>query len=423
MGWLSSLRGSGAWYLTTLAVGVVLERYANYLWYEQPVLKGQAPNILVAFGYFTVALGLWLVLERRKRATGWLLAFLVAMGVAWLAHWLLYRYHGDGMNYTALLYVPVLAMLLFKPPRASETRTAILGFAWAVSGVLILTRVLEMAGALAIKQQAEYVIEFDTGNYFLPLNDLLGIEGRWPGPFGHNGDTAMMGALIIVIAFAYWTKASWFFLFVGGFSLLLTNGRASLGAMAAGLVILAMFTDRGFFGRLSRSWRMGLGGALLALGALAMYLRPAGLTGRSAIWPAFLELWQTSPLLGVGGSGISVSGGLTQEFGHAHSLYIDELARYGVVGFVVQFTALAIGLVIAVRAAGKGRPGPLAILVAYLVTGVTEPRNSWISPTATGFLVILVVVAAAAELRDSRPPTPPPDPAPDLDHAVAGGTR
>jgi O-antigen ligase len=140
------------------------------------------------------------------------------------------------------------------------------------------------------------------------------------------------------------------------------------------------------------------GSALLLMGAVVMYAGKAGLTGRERIWPAFFELWQTSPLVGVGGSGISVSGGVTQEFGHAHSLYLDELARHGLIAFIVLFSALGLGLVIAARAAGRGAPGPLAVLVAYFVTGVTEPRNDWIEPSATGFLVILMVITAAAEL-------------------------
>jgi O-antigen ligase len=399
VGVAASIRTSGSWYLTALAVGVVLERFANYLWYEDPVLKGQAANILVAFAYFAVAGALWLALDGRHPARGLLLVFLVAMATAWLVHLCLYRLHGDAFNYTSVLYVPILLFLAIKPPTSQEARTAAIGFAWAVAAVLISTRALEMLGVLAIKPQSEGVIEFDTERYFLPLNDFLGIDGRWPGPFGHNGDTAMMGALLVVLAFAFWSRASWVFIVVGGLTLLLTNGRASMGAVAAGLIVMAMFVTQGPLARLSRTWRVSLGAIALGIGALGMYLRPAGLTGRNNIWPAFLELWQTSPLLGVGGSGIAVSGGLTQEFGHAHSLYIDELARYGLVGFVVQFGALAVGVVIACWAAGRGRPGPLGVLVAYLVTAVTEPRNSWITPSATGFLVILMVVAAAAELR------------------------
>jgi O-antigen ligase len=106
--------------------------------------------------------------------------------------------------------------------------------------------------------------------------------------------------------------------------------------------------------------------------------------------------------VGIGSSGISVSGGITQQYGHAHNMYIDELARNGLIGFVTQYGAIAVGFVIAFLAAKRGLAGPLAIMTAYLVTGVTEPRNGWMSPSVTGMLVILVVVTAGAAL--SRDP-------------------
>lgn len=388
-------------------MGSVLERLANYLWYEQPLSFGQAPSVIVPFVSFAIALGFWGRLNKRPLASRWLLAFLGAMGIAWLSHLFLYRYHGDAFNYTALIYLPILIMIAFKPPSLQEAWGAVLAYAWATTAVLVGVRALEMLDVLAIKPQPAGVIAFDDERYFLPVNDLLGIDGRWPGPFGHNGDTAMMGALLIVIAFAHWTKASWAFLPVGAFTLLITSGRASMGAVAAGLIVMAMFISTGPLSRVSRRLRVIAGTLALALGAWFMYSWRAGLTGRDRIWPAFLELWQTSPWLGVGGSGISLSVGIsdsnreiTQLFGHAHSLYIDELARYGVLGFVTQFGALAIGVVIAALAARRGRPGPLGVLVAYFVTGVTEPRNFWITPTVTGFLVILMVVAAAASLHE-----------------------
>lgn len=402
-----SLRTSGAWYSSVLAVGAVLERLATYLWFEQPIFKGQAPNIVLSFVIFLTALGCWLILERRPIASRLLIAFLAAMAVAWLVHLILYRLHGDAFNYTAFLYVPILVMFALKPLRLREAWTAALAYAWTTAAVLVSVRLLEMVGVLTLKQQSSMVIAFDEERYFLPLNDLLGIDGRWPGPFGHNGDTAMMGALLIVIAFAHWTRASWVFLTVGAMTLLITSGRASMGAVAAGLVVMAMFTSTGPLHRVSQRARAVIGIVALALGAWFMYSWRAGLTGRQSIWPAFVELWQTSPWIGVGGSGIAMSAGIsdasreiTQFFGHAHSLYIDELVRYGVVGLVTQFGALAIGMVIAAMAARRGRPGPLGVLVAYFVTGVTEPRNFWISPTVTGFLVILMVITASASLQE-----------------------
>lgn len=397
---MGSFRTSGAWYLGALAIGVVLERYANYLWFEKAIVWGQASNVLTGFVYFAIAALLWFALQNRPGATGPLRIFLLSMGGAWLAHLALYRFHNESFNYTALTYVPILLMLLLKPPSAAESRVATIALAWTVTGVLVLTRALEMLDALPVKPQVPGIVQFDEESYFLPLNDLLGIDGRWPGPFGHNGDTAMMGALLLVIAVAFWSPSSWIFLSVGSMTLLLTNGRASIGAALAGVVIVAMFSRSTRLRRLPRTVRITGGSILLVFGALFMLVRPAGLTGRDTIWPAFLELWMKSPLVGVGGAGIANGNEVSKVFGHAHSLYIDELARWGLAGFITQFAAIGIGVFIAARAAGLGRPGPLAVIVTYLITGITEPRNSWIAPSATGFLLILMVVAAAAYLSE-----------------------
>ena len=395
---------SASVYLSLFAAGVVLTQYTSNLWQGQPVFKGQSAAIVLFFLVFMAAFLSWLGVPGRARASGLLASFLILMSVAWIVHLILYRIHGDAFNYTALLYVPILAMIWLKPPTLREAWTAIISFAWIVTAVLVVTRALEMMGVLAIKTQSQYVINFDEKHYFLPLNDLLGIDGRWPGPFGHNGDTAMMGALLIVIGVAYWTRASWVFLAVGAFTLLITSGRASMGAAIAGIIILMVFAREGRIARIPRGFRIWGGIVGLVAGTAFMYSRSAGSTGRESFWPAFLKLWESSPFVGIGTSGISISGGITEQYGHAHSLYIDELARYGLLGFLTQFGAIALGLVIAFLAARRGVAGPLAIMTAYLVTGITEPRNGWMSPSVTGMLLILVVVTAgAALLRDPEP--------------------
>ena len=387
-------------YLAALGIGLVAERYVNYLFYERVVYWGQPANVVTTFGLFALSIIAWVVAPKRKAANGYLRLFLMAMAVAWVVHWFLYRIHGEAMNYTAALYIPILALILFKSPSLADAKIAILSFAWATSAVLVFTRVFEMLGWLSIRSQPEGIINFDEDRYFLPLNELMGIDGRWPGPFGHNGDTAMMGALLIVIAVAFWSRSSWVFLMVGTLTLLLTNGRASIGAAAAGIVLIAMFSRSGRLDLIPRTTRIVGGSFLLLAGALFMFARPAGLTGRENIWPAFLELWWESPLVGVGGRGIADGNEIAQLYGHAHSLYIDELARWGLAGFITQFTAIGIGMFIAARAGGLGYPGPLAVIGTYLITGITEPRNSWIAPSATGFLLILMVVAAAAYLSE-----------------------
>ena len=395
---ITDMRSSATWYLGALSVGVVLERYVNYLWFETPVIFGQPANVLIGFVYFFAAAVIWAMLDRRPRAQAWLSAFLVTMSVAWAVHLLLYRYHGDAFNYTALLYVPILFLIWWKPPTRDEAWAAVSVLAWTVSIVLVGTRLLESIGVLAVRNQTDALIAFDTENYFLPLNPVLGIEGRWPGPFGHNGDTAMMGALLIVIAVARWRRSSWVFLTVGVLTLLVTSGRASIGAAAAGLLIIFMFRE-GSFLRLSRAVRIPIGIIALASGAWVLINRPAGMTGRNTIWPAFLELWQESPWIGVGGSGIATGNEWTIQFQHAHNMYLNDLTREGLLGAGIQYATVALGVVIAARVAWWGMPGALAVISTYLITGITEPRNPWIAPSATGFLFILMVVYASRVTR------------------------
>ena len=395
---ITDMRSSASWYLGALSVGVVLERYVNYLWFETPVIFGQPANVLIGFVYFFAAAVIWAMLDRRPRAQAWLSAFLVTMSVAWAVHLLLYRYHGDAFNYTALLYVPILFLIWWKPPTRDEAWAAVSVLAWTVSIVLVGTRLLESIGVLAVRNQTDALIAFDTENYFLPLNPVLGIEGRWPGPFGHNGDTAMMGALLIVIAVARWRRSSWVFLTVGVLTLLVTSGRASIGAAAAGLLIVFMFRE-GSFLWLSRAVRIPIGIIALASGAWVLINRPAGMTGRNTIWPAFLELWQESPWIGVGGSGIATGNEWTIQFQHAHNMYLNDLTREGLLGAGIQYAAVALGVVIAARVAWWGMPGALAVISTYLITGITEPRNPWIAPSATGFLFILMVVYASRVTR------------------------
>ncbi len=110
------------------------------------------------------------------------------MAIAWLIHLVLYRYHGDAFNYTALLYVPILFLIWWKPPTKDEAWSAISVFAWTVSIVLVGTRILESAGLLQVRNQTDALIAFDSERYFLPLNALVGIDGRWYALTGINTD-------------------------------------------------------------------------------------------------------------------------------------------------------------------------------------------------------------------------------------------
>lgn len=397
-----TLAHSTSIYLSTLLVGSVLGLWAGYLLPGIAVFKGQSAAVLIPLAAFAVALAAWMILPRRRPAQGLVLAFSVVLTLAWLSNLISFRTHGDAFTYGALLFIPILAMISLKPPSTSEGTTVVVSFAWVVSCVLVATRLLEAIGVISPKHQPPIIIWFDETYYWLPLNEALGIDGRWPGPFGHNGYTAMAAGLVLVIAITFWTRSSWIFLIVGMFTLLVTSGRASAGAAAFGITLFVMFTTQGRLGRIPRIWRAAVGSTVLLAGAVVLLSGRSGLTGRQDIWPAFLDLWLTSPLTGVGTSGISESGGLTQEFGHAHSMYLDLLARNGVIAFAFVMSALIIGLAVCVRAAFQGHPGPLSLLGAYLVAAITEPRNDWLHPGTYVILLVVVVFTADASLQRQK---------------------
>ena len=387
-------------YLSVLVIGTAVGLWAGYLWPGRAIVFGQSPAVIIPFVGFAVALVLWWQLPARTRTRGWRLAFSGVLVLAWTANLVSFNVHNDAFTYGALLFVPIMAMINVKPPTASEGESVLLALAWSVTIVLVVTRVAEAIGLLDVKSQPLSIIEFDESYYWLPLNDLVGIDGRWPGPFGHNGYTAMMGAFLIVIAVVFWTRSSWIFLGVGILTLLVTSGRASAGAAAAGIVIYGMFTRSKRLARIPQSLRVTTGAVILAAGFAVLLSGRSGLTGRQKIWPAFWDLWLTSPLMGVGSSGISDSGGITEQFGHAHNMYLDLLARNGIITFIFVLAALAIGVGITFVAARQGNPGPLALIATYLVVALTEPRNDWLHPGTSVLMVVVAVFTAGASIQE-----------------------
>jgi hypothetical protein len=83
-------------------------------------------------------------------------------------------------------------------------------------------------------------------------------------------------------------------------------------------------------------------------------------------------------------------------------MYLDLLVRDGVFAFATVMVALAIALGITIAAGVRGMPGPLAILAAFLITGITEPRNDWLHPGTDVLMVVLCVMTAAVALRQDH---------------------
>lgn len=392
--------GSALPYLATLIVGLTISTYLQYLLqyldYGIPVIKGQSPLIWGMGLTVIIALAFWFPLPW-KRATGaWTQAFLAALGAGWLVRLALSYVHHDGFNYTTWLYPILLLMVWLKAPSALDARAGMLVLGWSGAILLTWTRVSELIGAIPMASVSPDLVSFEVHEYWLPLSGWLGPEGRWPGPLGGTAFTGMLAALLVVLAASIRAKSSWFFAFVGIIGLFLTSSRGSFAAAAAGVGIAVVFSSWPLLSRVNFPWRVAVA-AIGGAATLALLLKASpGLTGRTTFWPDFLHLWSTSPITGVGATGYAQGTNWTQTAGSAHSFFIDELARNGLLGFVVLIatfiSALGIGLIAAKRKNG----GPLAMTATVIVLGIANTPFSWLSPSLLWLFLLFPVFWASS---------------------------
>jgi|GEM_PF-1111403 len=405
---LSAMRGSSLPYVGSIVLTLMLASFVNYLARFPPLdaveIKGQALSIAVPLVGFPVTFVLWWFYKGRRTQSVWTVAFLLGIITAWLVHIVLTLSHGDLYAHTIWLYVPLVLLLLFKTPTSNECWQALVFLGWLAVCMLVLTRVLEILEIIPMFKIEQWVIEYEKARYFLPFSGHLGIEGRWAGPFGYNSKTGLVSVLLIVLGAARWTKSSWVFVIVGSLGLLLTSARGSYLALLAGLLVLVLFASRGPISRIRMTARVIAGVVAVALAGLFFFEGPLGSSGRvgeGGIWDIFLALWKTSIWTGVGQTGIWASPE-AMVWLEAHSIYVQELAKYGLIGFIVQAAALGFGCMVLCLAAIRRWAGPLAMTIVYFVASISEIPNEWENHSLFSFLIILCVVGAGSWIQEKK---------------------
>lgn len=412
---LDFLRSSPLPYLGVLAFSYMLGFHLNYMaGVTTPGaldLKSQSPAIYIPWLLVPLAAVLWL-LYRGQRAKGWALVFLVGLGVAWVVHIAITMTHGDMYTHSVWLFLPTLAMIALKSPGREDAWTSVTLIAWIAAIFLLSTRILEIVNIVPMFNIPDVAAtEWEKQNYFLPLSGYLGLDGRWPGPFGFNSKTGFISAFILIVAVQRWRLSSFFLGTVGLLGVVLTGGRAPYLAALAGLMVLVIFAPQIPLLKRVPPWIKVLVIAV-SIGAVAAQFAlftTAGATGREGIWGAFLSLWRESPWIGVGQVGIWNSTGSARITMDAHSVFVQELTKYGVVGFITIYVPVLIGLGLALTAAARAWAGPMAVLAAYLISGFTDVlHDGWQTHSAYSILVILCVLSAAGQTKSARRTPEPP---------------
>ncbi len=395
-------------YLSVLVVGITMATYAQYLFqyfqYRIPVVKGQPPIIWGAGLTVAVAAVLWLFAARHIQAGLWAQAFLGVLAVGWMIRMCLVYVHGDSYDYLTWLTPAILVMVWLKSPTARDARTVMGVLGWTGAVLLVWTRLSELLHLIPMPQVGRDLLKYEIHSYWLPLSGWLGPQGRWPGPLGGTAYTGVLAAFLVVLSVSLRNRSSWVFASVGAVALLLTSSRGAYVATAIGVGLALLFSAWPALRAISFRWRLVLASVVGAL-AIGLSLRASpNLTGRTdLIWPDFLHLWERSPITGVGEAGYANGTALTRTVTQAHSFFIDELARNGLVGFAVLLATFLLALTLGVMAAKRQCGGPLALVATTIVLGVANTPFSWLGPSLLSIFFLLTVLWAAAIIAEPAP--------------------
>ncbi len=275
------------------------------------------------------------------------------------------------MLLSGMLYFGVYLFMQY-PPQQLHT---LLGFSFAILGAasILMAVVLPRYGL-----------------------DSTGNSGAWQGVFGQKNQlgTAMVFSLVCALTMPSKNR-SWRAALIAVSVIPLAFSQSRESWVAAAVCLLAFGLTRGVFrfGSRDRLFMVAAAavfsvaiGAVIALNErafLALMGRNATFSGRTKIWSAVLHLVAHRPFLGYGLAGAggttiwaSVEAATGWQFGsgRTHSIYLDALFRFGLLGSAILLSALFLGVrhILKVLASGTAAQieFPMLLLLGMLVCGI-----------------------------------------------------
>lgn len=367
---------------------------------------------VVAIGTIVAMIALWLTARSTADTGRWQVLFLAATFGAWAAVTVLAISRFSVMQPAVLITGLLLGLALVKPPTAGQAAWVLDVLGWSLVVVIVVTLGLEATGTVPSWYDRWWATDLmlaEREQYWLPLAGVLGLDARWAGPFVHPGRVGEVAALLVAWGVTRVGTTRVVVTAGGLLALLLAGSRTSYLAAAAG--VLAVVIIRGW-PSLARPVRwavvaLGLGGLVATL-VLIVGTNP-GLTGRTSVWPTYYRLWQGDPLWGVGGAGVAqaqAQGLLPTWAYHAHSLWLDVLARHGLVVLVLVVAALASAVALAVGSARHGRGATAGVVVVLLVSSITHSLVDWSVPDVPMLFLVLAVLSTESHRQvETRAPS------------------
>lgn len=423
---------------------------------------------LIGFGYLMVAGGYLWRGDYTVQLTGWVLG--IGAGLAWAAINIIRR-PTTRLPRTPLdlaiacsLLVIFISMAVSPDPRqglarvsslvgyalvlylylnlfaAGLDRNALLAALLAVSGLILAEAVLETA--LWYRQWFEAA-----GSFSLPPDQYRFHGLLMPGPtLGLANLLVGLAVLTFFRARKRFTRllaAVWLTFF--GLAFPFSSSRGGWLGLAAGLLVAALFwaVEKRLWTRFL-DWphrRIALAAVVILFGLAAVGCLgtrflilfasqashggdPFGMTGRDAIWGGALQIWRDSPLFGAGPGRFALdylrfNPGTPPGFWpvHAHSVFMQALAEFGLAGLVALLWLLAALarwlLSIYRRSPLDARPALVAVfagLTALLVQLIFDEFSGWWAVMVPAIFLIAWAATqrrAVAEVRDTVYPRIP----------------
>jgi hypothetical protein len=409
---IANLRSNGAFYLATLLLTFVVGQFAQHLWPTETLLKGQPASTVVNFAGFGIALLLWWIYRPRDSWPPVFAVLLVAWAVLWGVVVGLSVVHDDLFNLTAFLVLPILAMIWLKKPSLPATFIAGDVFASGLVVIALASQVLIIIGVREISYQGwnrlvsqTQAMEFAYRYFGAILGDWPGPMARWSGPFGNVNYAGPIGAFLLVYGLLRPWKQRVVFVLAGVIIVLTSDSRTSVFSCAVGVAALIALSPR--LGSLrAPTWLRIAAPATVAM-AVIWYIAVIDptLNQRTPVWQVFVSAWKTSPVVGVGGTGLQdlISGGtLAWWANHGHSMLVDPLARYGVVGVAAVMAVIAASGAVATQATRIGFAASGVLLVTCLADGFSEDLVDWRYIGLQGVPMMFAVMLGGTALSHSH---------------------
>lgn len=369
----SFLRASGTPYLAVLFVTPVVTQFAQHIFPGVAVVGAQPLSIALAFIGSSVAVVLWLLYTPQQSWPRLFQVFIGALVLAWVFAVVTTAFHRDAFNVATFLVPVSLFMVWLKKPDVRDVWKAGDAFAWSLVAAAVAAQLLDWIGLRELR--------YDFWNRLPVIDQIIGPIGRWEGPFGNSNLAGPIGAFLVAYGLYRYGLSRWAMVITGGVIVFLSDSRTGYLGLLVALVVAALYRPR--IGRIrmtGTSKAIALALAALAFVALIVVVDPT-INNRTPVWATFWNLWWSSPLVGVGGEGITnaIQGdGLLDGWAtHGHNILIDPLARVGLLGLLPLLVALISALVLTLRAAGLGMQAGLVVLACFLASGITEDVVDW----------------------------------------------